>query len=261
MARSPAKVPRTPPAPVNGHEAARGAIAGRLWAAAVPADDTPARAYLAGRSVWPPDGIGPGLPAPVRWLPRGAVGRDVAADWYDVPEHTAGAIVYAFRQPGGATIRAVGLDALDGGSRQPGKRWRRTVGQKKGAAFAVGAVGGDPLVIVEGEADALASMWLHPGAEVWAAGGGGAPALAPAILDNGRRVVIEADPDGPGRDAALKLDAALGGRAEISWNQGGDPADVWTDTLIERAAILEFDGELSRNESEQRAWALAIERR
>ena len=57
-----------------------------------------------------------------------------------------------------------------------------------------GAVGGDPLVIVEGEADALASVWLHPGAEVWAAGGGGATALAPAIL-TGRRVVIEADPD------------------------------------------------------------------
>ena len=261
VARFPARAPRTAPAPVNGHEAARRAIAGRLWAAAVPADDTPSRAYLAGRSVWPPDGIGPSLPASVRWLPRGAVGRDVAADWYDVPEHTAGAIVYAFRQPGGATIRAVGLDALDADGRRPGKRWRRTFGQKKGAAFVVGAVGGDPLVIVEGEADALASVWLHPGAEVWAAGGGGAPALAPAILENRRRVVIEADPDGPGRDAALKLDAARGGRAEISWNQGGDPADVWTETLGERAAILEFDGGLSRNESEQRAWALAIERR
>ena len=238
-----------------------GRLRGGCGRAAVPADDTPARVYLAGRSIWPPDSIGPGLPASVRWLHRGAVRRDVAADWYDVPEHTAGAIVYAFRQPGGATIRAVGLDALDGGGRQPGKRWRRTFGQKKGAAFAVGAVGGDPLVIVEGEADALTSVWLHPGAEVWAAGGGGAPALAPAILENRRRVVIEADPDGPGRDAALKLDAALGGRAEISWNQGGDPADVWTETLGERAAILEFDGGLSRNESEQRAWALAIERR
>ena len=52
--------------------------------------------------------------------------------------------------------------------RRPGKRWRRTFGQKKGAAFVVGAVGGDPLVIVEGEVDALASVWLHPG-EVWAA--------------------------------------------------------------------------------------------
>ena len=101
-ARSPAKVPRSTPRPINGREAARRAIAGRLWAAMVPADDTPARAYLARRSVWPPGGIGPDLPASVRWLPRGAVGRDVAANWYDVPAHTAGAIVYAFRQPGGA---------------------------------------------------------------------------------------------------------------------------------------------------------------
>ena len=260
-ARSPANVRRTPPAHGNGHEAARGEFAGRLWAAAVSANDTPARAYLAGRWVWPPDGIGPGLPASVRWLPRGAVRRDVAADWYDAPEHAAGAIVYAFRQPGAATIRAVGLDALGADGRRPGKRWRRTFGQKKGAAFVVGAVGGDPpLVIVEGEVDALASTWLYPGAEVWAAGGGGATALAPAIL-TGRRVVIEADPDGPGRGAALKLDKALGERAEISWNRGGDPADAWTDTLLERAAIIEFDGGLSRNESEQRAWALAIERR
>ena len=261
VARFPAPAPRTRPDPVNGHEAAHRAIAGRLWAAAVPADHTPARAYLAGRLVWPPDGIGPGLPASVRWLPRGAVRRDVAADWYDVPEHTAGAIVYAFRQPGDATIRAVGLDALDADGRRPGKRWRRTFGQKKGAAFVVGAVGGGPLVIVEGEADALASVWLHPGAEVWAAGGGGAAALAPAILDTERRVVIEADPDGPGRVAALKLDKALGGRAEISYNRGGDPADVWTDTLGERAAIMEFDGGLPRHEAEQRAWELAIERR
>ena len=260
-ARFPARVPRTPPAPGNGGEAARRAIAGRLWAAAVPAADTPARAYLAGRLVWPPDGIGPGLPASVRWLPRSAVGRDVAAGWYGVPEHTAGAIVYAFRQPGGATIRAVGLDALDADGRRPGKRWRRTFGQKKGAAFVVGAVGGDPLVIVEGEVDALASVWLYPSAEVWAAGGGAGAALAPAILDTERRVVIEADPDGPGRNAALKLDKALGGRAEISWNSGGDPADVWTGTLIERAAILEFDGGLPRHEAERRAWALAIERR
>ena len=114
----------------------------------------------------------------------------------------------------------------------------------------VGAVGGDPLVIVEGEVDALASVWLHPG-EVWAAGGGGAPALAPAILDTERRVVIEADPDGPGRVAALKLDKALGGRAEISYNRGGDPADEWTDTLGERAAIMEFDGGGS-------AWLLGV---
>ena len=261
------RAPRPRPAPVKRREAADSAIAVRLWAAALPADDTPARAYLAGRWVWPPNGIGPNLPASVRWLPRGAVRRDVAAKWYDVPEHTAGAILYAFRLPGGATIRAVGLDALDADGRRPdqasgvkGDRRRRTFGVNRGAAFAVGAVGGDPLMIVEGAVTALACLWLRPGSEVWAAGGGGATALAPAIL-TGRRVVIEADPDGPGRDAALKLDKALGGRAEISWNRGGDPADVWTATLGERAAIMEFDGGLPRYESEQRAWALAIERR
>ena len=99
------RVPRTRPAPVKRREAADSAIAGALWAAAIPADGTPARAYLAARWVWPPDGDGPGLPASVRWLHRGAVRRDVAANWYDVPKSTAGAIVYAFRQPGGATIR------------------------------------------------------------------------------------------------------------------------------------------------------------
>ena len=63
--------------------------------------------------------------------------------------------------------------------------------------------------------------------------------------------MIEAAPDGPGRVAALKLDKALGGRAEISYNRGGDPADEWTDTLGERAAIMEFDGGGS-------AWLLGV---
>ena len=259
--RFPPRVPRTRPAPVKRREAADSAIAGRLWRRRCP-PMTPRRGHTwPGARCGPRTASAPACPLRCDGSPVARWGRDVAADWYDVPEHTAGAIVYAFRQPGGATIRAVGLDALDGGGRQSGKRWRRTFGQKKGAAFVVGAVGGDPLVIVEGEADALASVWLHPGAEVWAAGGGGAPALAPAILENRRRVVIEADPDGPGRVAALKLDKALGGRAEISYNRGGDPADVWTDTLGERAAILEFDGGLPRHEAERRAWALAIERR
>ena len=74
------RAPRPRPAPVKRREAADSAIAVRLWAAALPADDTPARAYLAGRWVWPPDGIGPNLPASVRWLPRGAVGRDVGGE-------------------------------------------------------------------------------------------------------------------------------------------------------------------------------------
>ena len=261
-ARSPAKVPRSTPRPVNGREAARRAIAGRLWAAMVPADDTPARAYLAGRSVWPPGGIGPDLPASVRWLPRGAVRSDAAADWYDVPAHSAGAIVYslpatqrrndssdrprrpgrgraAARPPMAAHLRPKegrGVRGGRGGRRSPSDRRGRSRRARGGVALSRrgNMVGGRQ------RCNAL---------------------LAPAILDTGRRVVIEADPDGPGRNAALKLDKAIGGRAEISWNRGGDPADAWTDTLLERAAIMEYDGGLPRDESEQRVWALAIERR
>ena len=46
------------------------AVAAAILAAAVPADDTPARVYLADRGTWPADG--PPLPAAVRWLPPGA---------------------------------------------------------------------------------------------------------------------------------------------------------------------------------------------
>ena len=58
-----------------------------------------------------------------------------------------------------------------------------------------GAVGGDPLVIVEGEADALASVWLHPGAEVWAAGRWWCNGTGPGHSHRAARC----DRSGPGR--------------------------------------------------------------
>ena len=93
---------------------------------------------------------------------RGAVRhRQMRPDWYGLPDCTRrGQSSTPSGNPAAATIRAVGLDALDADGRWPGKRWRRTFGQKKGAAFVVGAAGGEPLMIVEGEADALASVWL-----------------------------------------------------------------------------------------------------
>ena len=70
-------------------------------------------------------------------------------------------------------------------------------------------------------------------------GGTSGANLAPYI-PQGREVVIEADPDAPGRQAALKLDAALENRAQIEWNRNGqDTADKWRAELLERAAILE----------------------
>ena len=204
VARFPARAPRTAPAPVNGHEAARRAIAGRLWAAAVPADHTPARTYLAGRWVWPPDGIGPSLPASVRWLPRGTAGRDVAADWYDVPKQTAGTLVFAYRLPGG-DLAAVELEALLTDGTRPDPRWRKTYGPRTGAAFEAAAGGGET-VLCEGAVTALAARWLHPDCRVLATGGtSGLEAVAQQVKG---RLVLEVDGDAAGQAMVARIQAA-----------------------------------------------------
>ena len=259
VARFPARAPRTAPAPVNGHEAARRAIAGRLWAAAVPADHTPARTYLAGRWVWPPDGIGPSLPASVRWLPRGTAGRDVAADWYDVPKQTAGALVFAYRLPGG-DLAAVELEALLTDGTRPDPRWRRTYGPRTGAAFEAAAGGGET-VLCEGAVTALAARWLHPDCRVLATGGtSGLEAVARQVKG---RLVLEVDGDAAGQAMVARIQAARPlGEVQAAFSPPGqDSVDEWTVTLLERAAIVEFDGGLPRHEAERRAWELAIERR
>lgn len=93
-----------------------------------------------------------------------------------------------------------------------------------------------------------------PAAEVWAIGGASGTALGAAI-PHGRRVIIEADPDAAGRRAALKLDVALDGRAQIEWNRNGlDPADVWKAEFLDQAARFEFDGDLDRAAAEKAAW-------
>ena len=259
VARFPARAPRTAPAPVNGHEAARRAIAGRLWAAAVPADHTPARTYLAGRWVWPPDGIGPSLPASVRWLPRGTAGRDVAADWYDVPKQTAGALVFAYRLPGG-DLAAVELEALLTDGTRPDPRWRKTYGPRTGAAFEAAAGGGET-VLCEGAVTALAARWLHPDCRVLATGGtSGLEAVARQVKG---RLVLEVDGDAAGQAMVARIQAARPlGEVQAAFSPPGqDSVDEWTVTLLERAAIVEFDGGLPRHEAERRAWELAIERR
>ena len=255
---APATARRTPK-PVNSDQTARRTFAGRLWAAAIPGDNHPPQLYLAGRLVWPPDGIGPGLPASVRWLHRGAVRRDVAADWYDVPEHTAGVLVFAYRLPGG-DLAAVELEALLTDGTRPDPRWRRTYGPRTGAAFEAVA-GGGATVLCEGAVTALAARWLHPGCRVLATGG--TSGLEAAARQVRGRLVLEVDGDAAGRAVVARIQAARPlGEVDVEFAPAGhDAADVWTDTLGERAAILEFDGGLSRNESEQRAWVLAIEKR
>ena len=216
------------------------AVAAAILAAAVPADDTPARAYLAARGTWPANG--PPLPAAVRWLPPGvwehlptwpgpdgrprrlmppADGiRSLRPDAPPVPR--CGALVFALARPGCAPD-AVTLEAVTAAGARPAERWRRTVGAAAGRILEVAAPPGDgwpdagaaPLVValVEGEADALALARLRlPGVLVRAAGGTAGVRRGAALVADLPATVAAAlvsDGDRPGRAAVAKLHATL----------------------------------------------------
>ena len=186
--KSPHRTPATtrlasPPAAPHGktpkdNEAERGALAGRVWSAARPADRTPARIYLSRRWAWPPFGIGPTLPGALRWLSRNqAPGPMKKAGWYGLPGGAAGALVFAYRHRATGELQAVALEALDERGRRldqaGGKRWRRCYGPRRGCSFRPVSRPGSKLLLVEGELDALASIWLFPEHEPHATGGGG----------------------------------------------------------------------------------------
>ena len=229
-------------------------VARRIWDAGIKADGTPAHRYLVGRMVWPPNGVGPGLPASVRWLARDAAPAAVpGAQWFGLPPACAGAILYAFAGADGR-IRSVSLDALDAGGARMEKRWRRTFGCKAGALFAVPPIGESTgvFVLCEGEVSALAAAWLHPGARCIATGG--TAGMANVCL-SGRehqpaRIEIESDGDRRGEDAARKardrLEAA-GFVVHVEWRPNGDVADDLNTQIGERTAILTFDGGLAED--------------
>ena len=217
-------------------------VAAAILAAAVPADDTPARVYLAARGTWPPLGIGPDLPPAVRWLPPGAwehlptwPGRDgrplrltppadgvrsLRPDAPPVP--LCGAVVFELARPGCAPD-AVTLEAVTAAGNRPAERWRRTVGNAAGRTFEVAAPTGDPwpdaaaaplvVAIVEGEADALALARLRlPGVLVRAAGGTAGVRRGAAVvadLPAATAACLVSDGDRPGRAAVTKLHADL----------------------------------------------------
>ena len=176
----------------ESRENAISAVLARVWARSVPADDQLARVYLARRFTWPPRGIGPDLPATVRWLAREAApGSDRAAKWYGLPDGAAGALVFAWRDTNNPdpAPRAVLLVAVcTTGERVPwfGDPARKVymLDARGGLAFeARSASGGagDVVNVAEGEADALAlvlSPWCAPGA-VYAVGGTAGKGIPP----------------------------------------------------------------------------------
>ena len=91
------------PQPADAGPDPRAALVAQLWARAVPADPTPGRLYLALRFAWPPHGIGPDLPATVRWLDVQAAPAKVPdARWVGLPDGAAGALAFAWKRSAGA---------------------------------------------------------------------------------------------------------------------------------------------------------------
>ena len=239
---TPAPVPAPVVAPPAPKPNAMADVAAAILAAAVPADDTPARVYLAARGTWPL--AGPPLPAAVRWLPPGAwehlptwPGRDGRPRRLTPPRDgvtsllpgappvpACGAVVFELARPGCAPD-AVELEAVTAGGRRPAERWRRAPGNDAtGRTFEVAAPTGDPwpdphaaplvVAIVEGPADALALARLRlPGVLVRGAAGtggmraGGADLVADLPAATAACLVSDGDP--PGRDAVTKLHAEL----------------------------------------------------
>ena len=178
----------------------------------------------------------PNLPAAVRWLPAGAA-PGPCEGWPGLPGEAAGAIVFAFTRGSCPDPAAISLEALTGDGARMADRWRRTIGKKTGALFDAGGAG-PATVLAEGEVSALACRWLHPGARCLATGGSsGLAAIQPAMLAAGRPILIEADGDKPGRNAAREARDRLPG-ATVTWRSSDDPADDLAAYIGERAAII-----------------------
>ena len=228
-------------------------MAADLWAAAQPADATPGRDWLAGRFVWPPRGLGPELPADCRWLPRNV--------WREIPAVAAGALLFGYRQAG--TLTGLGAVLIS----RIGERvlwWQRAkergIGKRSGAVFEARTGGGEPLHVAEGPADALA-LAVQPALRGRVVAAGGSAGLRNAADLGAGETLLYRDPDPAGRQAALDAAASIraaGRRAQIVW-LGEDPADDLASRLAERAAVLEFDGEMARGEAEIAVWREILE--
>ena len=212
--------------------------AAAIWAASVAADATPARRYLAGRLAWPPDGIGPDLPASVRWIPASAWPRP-GPGLPGLPREAAGAILFRLGDP----VRGVQAEALTAEARRIApKRWRKTVGDR--APFDAGGAGPD-IVLAEGQVTALACRWLHPGARCFALAGplDKAEIAMREIAPHGppAAVTIEADGDLAGVRGARRARDAIPG-ARVVWRRTGDAADELAVEVGERVALIQESG-------------------
>lgn len=229
-------------------------LAAAILAVAVHADGTPARAYLAARWTWPPDGIGPDLPTDVRWC----AAADVPAAAH-LPAEAGGAVVFVLRRVDVACDPepAVHLEALTADGVRLANRWRRTFGTPTDRVFEIPITAGGDVVLAEGQADALAlALTLRAGCVRSVGGTAGYRATAAADMA-ARPVVLAPDAEHSGVAAVTRLllpDALPGRSVRVVRAAAGDPADWLADWLTERAGIREYDGGMDRDDADPAAW-------
>ena len=247
----------------NRERAAQIAQARAVLNASVAGDGTPARAYLAGRLAWPPDGVGPDLPPSVRWIARSQ--WPAVRSLPSLPPGVSSAIVYRYDDPKGEP-QAIDVEALENARRlRGGDRWRRTFGSRDlGPLF---RAGGDPngsgWSLCEGAIDALACRWLWPETAAVAVGGSSKLKSVNTTPFTGAPVRIVADGDSGGRVAGERArNKLLGAGCEVRvvWCAvDDDPASELAEHLRERAAVMEFEGAVDRADAERAAWGILLE--
>ena len=239
-ASQPPPRPFTPPPP---HQQPRTGYSASIWAetTAIPtAAEHPARRWFASRNLWRPEVDAPG---PLRWLPapRTRPGPHTGArslvallttpqQWADAwprpPEPQAVEII---------AVDTEGSPALDR-PESAGGLGKRTLGAKVAAVLCLGnphiAAAESPVRVVEGVADALALAARFPGPVIATMGDAGmtADGFGKWLTTAAGGVVIHADNDAAGRDAASRLRRAIlasGGMARaVLPPQGKDAGDV-----------------------------------
>ena len=193
----------------SGENEAKMKAARSLWASGEDATGSPALRYLRNRRAW----RWTTAPEAIRWVPASvypAMKKHVPM----LPANAGGALLWRYERPNDPNlVVAVKVEALTGDAKRiaDGSRtWRKNSGVMTKAGFSPKRIGEGPVVIVEGEADALAvASVLGAKAEVWSGSGtSGFSALAVAFERN-RPVLLLPDADRSGEAAVEAAIARL----------------------------------------------------
>jgi hypothetical protein len=189
-----------------------------LWRSADPINETLGERYLRAR------GITLELPLGIRFLPHAEYMRRLHFP----------ALAAAVQGPDRRVI-AVQLTYLDpnGRGKAQVQTQRKTIGALGRGAVRLGAAS-DVLGISEGLETGLAATQLH-GVQTWVCLGAARMAIV-SIAANVRHVVIFADCDGPGHDAAIRAAERFKLAANVSVRFPREGYGDWNDVLLAREA-------------------------